>query len=74
MLDDNCSIAYYILEEAIIKTSKIHNLFIQYPNNTYFSGWNPLENGYKIHKNCYFNNNRLFQQLKAKVLKKLLQF
>jgi hypothetical protein len=23
--------------EAIIETSKIHNLFIQYPNNTYFS-------------------------------------
>jgi hypothetical protein len=23
--------------EAIIKTSKIHNLLTQYPNNTYFS-------------------------------------
>jgi hypothetical protein len=23
--------------EAIIETSKTHNLFIQYPNNTYFS-------------------------------------
>jgi hypothetical protein len=23
--------------EAIIETSKIHNLFIQYPNDTYFS-------------------------------------
>jgi hypothetical protein len=23
--------------KAIIETSKIHNLFIQYPNNAYFS-------------------------------------
>jgi hypothetical protein len=23
--------------QAIIETSNIHNLFIQYPNNTYFS-------------------------------------
>jgi hypothetical protein len=27
----------HAFEEAIIETSKIHNLFIQYPNNTYFS-------------------------------------
>jgi hypothetical protein len=26
-----------IFGEAILKTSKIHNSFIQYPNNTYFS-------------------------------------
>jgi hypothetical protein len=28
---------YLRFGEAIIKTSKIHNLLIQYPNNTYFS-------------------------------------
>jgi hypothetical protein len=34
----------HAFEEVIIETSKIHNLFIQYPNNTYFSvHWNPLE-------------------------------
>jgi hypothetical protein len=27
----------HVFEEAIFKTSKIHNLFIHYPNNTYFS-------------------------------------
>jgi hypothetical protein len=27
----------YAFGEAIIETSKIHNLFIRYPNNTYFS-------------------------------------
>jgi hypothetical protein len=27
----------HVFEEAMIETSKIHNLFIQYPNNTYFS-------------------------------------
>jgi hypothetical protein len=26
-----------VFGEAILQTSKIHNLFIQYPNNTYFS-------------------------------------
>jgi hypothetical protein len=29
----------------IIQNSKIHNLFIWYPNNTYFSVLNPFENG-----------------------------
>jgi hypothetical protein len=27
----------HTLEEVIIETLKIHDLFIQYPNNTYFS-------------------------------------
>ena len=27
----------YVLEESIIKTPKIHKLFIQYSNNIYFS-------------------------------------
>jgi hypothetical protein len=27
----------HVFGEAIIETLKIHNLFIQYPNNTYFS-------------------------------------
>jgi hypothetical protein len=27
----------HVFGEARIETSKIHNLFIQYPNNTYFS-------------------------------------
>jgi hypothetical protein len=27
----------HAFEKAIIETSKIHNLFIQYPNNAYFS-------------------------------------
>jgi hypothetical protein len=27
----------YIFEEAIFQTSKIHNLSIQHPNNSYFS-------------------------------------
>jgi hypothetical protein len=27
----------YIFGKAIPQISKIHNLFIQYPNNTYFS-------------------------------------
>jgi hypothetical protein len=36
----------HTLEEVIIETLKIHDLFIQYPNNTYFS---TLENGDKIH-------------------------
>jgi hypothetical protein len=27
----------YVFGEAIIEISNIHNLFIQYPNNTYFS-------------------------------------
>jgi hypothetical protein len=38
----------YILEELIIKTSKIHNLFIHYPNNTNF---NVLESSWKWEKN-----------------------
>jgi hypothetical protein len=43
--------------EAIIETSKIYNLFIQYPNNILVH-WNPLENGNKIHKIFFhFNNN-----------------
>jgi hypothetical protein len=31
--------------EAIHQTSKIHILFVYYPNNTYLVHWNPLENG-----------------------------
>jgi hypothetical protein len=27
----------HVFGEAILQTSKIHNLFIQYPNNTYLS-------------------------------------
>jgi hypothetical protein len=27
----------HIFGEAILQTLKIHNLFIKYPNNTYFS-------------------------------------
>jgi hypothetical protein len=27
----------HVFGEAILQTSKIHNLFIQYPNNTQFS-------------------------------------
>jgi hypothetical protein len=27
----------HAFEEAIIETSKSHNLFIKYPNNTYFN-------------------------------------
>jgi hypothetical protein len=27
----------HIFGEDILQTSKIHNLFIQYPNNTYFN-------------------------------------
>jgi hypothetical protein len=27
----------HALGKAMTKTSKIHNLFIQYPNNTYFN-------------------------------------
>jgi hypothetical protein len=27
----------HVFGEAILQTSKIHKLFIQYPNNTYFS-------------------------------------
>jgi hypothetical protein len=27
----------HVLGEAIHQTSKVHNLFIQYPNKTYFS-------------------------------------
>jgi hypothetical protein len=44
--------------EAIIETSKIDNLFIQHPNNTYFS-WNPPENGGKTHKIFvhFYNSN-----------------
>jgi hypothetical protein len=38
----------HVLEQAMIQTSKIHNMFIQNPNNTYFCG-DPLENGDKIH-------------------------
>jgi hypothetical protein len=37
MLDHGFGIAYLRFWEAIIETSKIHNLFIQYPNNKYFS-------------------------------------
>ena len=46
--------------EAIIKTSKIHNLFIPYSNNIYILVcWNPLEIGDKTYlKNCLFNNNK----------------
>jgi hypothetical protein len=29
----------HVFGEAILQTSKIHNLFIQYPNNTYFNAW-----------------------------------
>jgi hypothetical protein len=36
--------------EAIIETSRIHNLFIQYPNITYFSALESPENGKKTHK------------------------
>ena len=31
------ALIYLLLEEVLIETFKIHNLFIQYPNNTYFS-------------------------------------
>jgi hypothetical protein len=27
----------HVFGEAILQTSKIHNLFIQYPNNTFFN-------------------------------------
>jgi hypothetical protein len=48
-----------VLGEAILQTSKIHNLFIQYPYNTYFSTLDPLENGEKTHKVfCDFNNSK----------------
>jgi hypothetical protein len=37
MLNHGFSTAYHVFGEAIIETSKIRNLFIEYPNNTYFS-------------------------------------
>jgi hypothetical protein len=37
----------HVFEEAILKTSKLHNLFIQYPNNTYFIMLESFENGAK---------------------------
>jgi hypothetical protein len=37
MLDHGLVLPTYIIGEAIYETSKIHNLFIQYPNDTYFS-------------------------------------
>jgi hypothetical protein len=33
---DYVASAYSRFWEVVIETSKIHNLFIQYPNNTYF--------------------------------------
>jgi hypothetical protein len=47
----------YAFAEAIIETSKIHNLFIQYPNNTFLVRWNPLENGNKTNEVFFHFNN-----------------
>jgi hypothetical protein len=46
----------HVFEEAILQTSKIHNLFTQYPNNKYFSALEFVENGEKIHKFFYYFN------------------
>jgi hypothetical protein len=44
--------------EAIIEILKIHNLFIQYPNNIYFSALESSCYGEKTHKIFFhFNNN-----------------
>jgi hypothetical protein len=40
----------HVFGKGIIETSKIHNLFMQYPNIHNFVHWNILENGDKIHK------------------------
>jgi hypothetical protein len=40
----------HVFGEALIETSKIHDLFIHYPKNTYLVCWDPLENGDKTHK------------------------
>jgi hypothetical protein len=49
MLNHNFSTAYSSFGEAILKNSKIHNLFIQYPNKHILVHWNPFENGDKAH-------------------------
>jgi hypothetical protein len=50
MVDHSFNIAYSYFWRAIIKTSKIHNLLIQYQNNTYFNALESFENGDKIRK------------------------
>jgi hypothetical protein len=42
----------YTFEEAIIKTSRIHNLLIQYPDNKYFSA---LESFWKWKQDTFKN-------------------
>jgi hypothetical protein len=43
----------------MLQTSKIHNLFIEYPNIHILVCLNPVENGKKTHKYfCHFNNNK----------------
>jgi hypothetical protein len=41
----------HIFGKTTIETSKIHNLFIQYSNNKYFSALRSFENGDMTHKN-----------------------
>ena len=43
------SLSTHAFGEDIIETSKIYNLFIQYPNNI-LEHWNPLENENMIQK------------------------
>jgi hypothetical protein len=66
MLYHGFRVPTHIFGEAIIETSKIHNSFIQYPNNTHFNAFESFQNLDKTHEIFYhFNNNKYYQQLKV---------